>query len=498
MRENTPNERRRALKPYANKEGIGDIFAAMKEDREKRMYIRALCDMAAAPAAAAIIGGFVLADRELMTGLLSIEDPKLRKNTVELIGRAAPKEFAEELLDVLVAEETHYVIPSILLSLGNTKSEAVLEFLQSYRYPKDEPKHEQECRAALEKAISSLSMEAESVWPKLAEGDRILLACPSAAVTIRELQTLRIPSKPARGLSNCVMASGITDYKNIFEARTFYDASIYYGTSYDTTSAADVLRSREFAAFCKRIFGDKLKVRVDVQNFAEVEKRSLASWFASKLPRELGFVNSPSSYNFLIRLMSAKNEVHIMVTPSQRLDSRFAYKEASVPASIHPAAAAAVSYIALPYLKKNADIADPFCGSGTMLFERARHGYRSLTGMDISDEAMKAARTNERNARTGAHFLIKNAKTPYKSQYDEVICNLPFGLRVSTHDDNEALYSRFVDNLSTLLKEDGVALLFTHDKKLLAAVLDGKCRILQRHTFSCGGLNPDLFIVQRI
>ena len=354
MRESTPTERRRALKPYADKKGIGAIVSAMKEEKEKRMYIRALCDMAAAPAVAEIIKGFVLEDRELFVDLLSGADAKLRKNTVELIGRAAPVEMKEELLDTLVAEETLFVIPSIILSLGNSKSEEVLEFLQSYRYPKAEPKHAEECRSALEKAISALSQDAESVWPRINEKDMLLLSCPSAAVTVRELQALRITSKPMKGLSNCVSATGIANYKEIYEARTFYDASIYYKSAYDTAGAADILRTKEFADFCKRIFGDKLRVRIDVQDFPESEKRTVASWFASKLNRENGFINSPSSYNFLIRIMAAKNEVHVMLTPSSRLDARFSYKVESVPASIHPAAAAAVSYLALPYLKKNA------------------------------------------------------------------------------------------------------------------------------------------------
>ena len=497
MRESTPTERRRALKPYADKKGIGAIVSAMKEEKEKRMYIRALCDMAAAPAVAEIIKGFVLEDRKLFVDLLSGADAKLRKNTVELIGRAAPVEMKEELLDTLVAEETLFVIPSIILSLGNSKSEEVLEFLQSYRYPKAEPKHAEECRSALEKAISALSQDAESVWPRINEKDMLLLNCPSAAVTVRELQALRISSKPMKGLSNCVSATGIANYKEIYEARTFYDASIYYKSAYDTAGAADILRTKEFADFCKRIFGDKLRVRIDVQDFPESEKRTVASWFASKLNRENGFINSPSSYNFLIRIMAAKNEVHIMLTPSSRLDARFSYKVESVPASIHPAAAAAVSYLALPYLKKNAKIADPFCGSGTMLFERAKHGYQSLTGMDISQDALKAARANEKAARTGAHFLIKNAKTPFREQYDEIICNMPFGLRVSSHENNEDLYRQFADNLKTVLKPEGIAMLFTHDKKLMAAVIPDGYKILQRHTFSCGGLNPDLFIITK-
>ena len=496
MKEKTPTERRRALKAYANEEGVDKIFEAILEEKDKRVFVRTLCDMAASPNVADIVRKKLVVDRDSVSRLLRSEDPKLRKNLVELIGRAAPAEFKDELLDALIDEETYFVLPSIILSLGNTGSDEVLRFLETYRYPKAEPKHMDECRAALEKAKSALSISTDILWPEINAKDQILLSCPSAAVTVREFQDARIKAVPAKGLSNCVFVSDIQNYKNLFSMRTFYDASIYYNKCFDTLAAADMIGSSEFVEFCRRLFGDNLKVRVDLVGFPEAEKRSAASWFASKLPRDKGVVNSPSSYAFLIRIMEAKNEYHIMVTPSSRLDSRFSYKTESVPASINPAAAAAVAYLSIPYQKKDAEIADPFCGSGTMLFERARFPYMSLTGMDISEDAIKAAKINEKNARKGAHFIIKNAKAKFRSAYDEIICNMPFGLRVSSHDENEDLYKRFVDNLSSALKPDGTAFLFTHDKKLLSAVLPENYKVVLRHTFSCGGLNPDLFIIK--
>ncbi len=493
----TPTERRRALKPFVNEKDIAEIYQAMREDLEKRSYVRALCDMAAAPAAAEIIKKSVLPDKEGFLEILNAKDAKLRKNSVELIGRVAPKEFADEMLDMLINEEIYFVIPSILLSLGNTESEEVLNFLKAYKYPKmEEPKHARDCRDALEKAISSLSQNVESVWPVISAEDMILLDCPSAAVTVRELSGLKIRSVPAKGLSNCVFVKGVTDFKNLYKARTFYDASVYYKKCYDSNEAGEILASKDFADFCKSVFGEDLRVRVDVRGFMESEKREAAVYFTRKLSRENGFVNSPSSYNFLVRIMAAKNEIHVMLTASPRLDMRFAYKVANVPASINPAAAASVVLFAKPYTKRNAVIADPFCGSGTMLFERAKFGYASLLGMDISEDAIKASNANEKNARTGAHFIRKDATKPYREKFDEIISNMPFGLRVSSHENNEYLYTKFMNNLVTALKEDGVAILFTNDKKQLSAVIPSEFKVVERHTFSCGGLSPDCFIIK--
>ena len=90
-----------------------------------------------------------------------------------------------------------------------------------------------------------------------------------------------------------------------------------------------------------------------------------------------------------------------------------------------------------------------------MLFERAKYSYASLTGTDINSDALRAARQNERNAKTGAHFLIKNAGSPFRDKFDEVICNMPFGLRVGSHDENRSLYAAFLRNLTKMLKRRG-------------------------------------------
>ena len=62
---------------------------------------------------------------------------------------------------------------------------------------------------------------------------------------------------------------------------------------------------------------------------------------------------------------------------------------------------------------------------------------------------------------------------------------------------NEELYRRFLENLKKLLKRGGYAFLFTHDKRLLSGLIESSgMELVSKHTFSCGGLYPSMFIIK--
>lgn len=73
---------------------------------------------------------------------------------------------------------------------------------------------------------------------------------------------------------------------------------------------------------------------------------------------------------------------------------------------------------------------------------------------------------------------------------------MPFGLRVGSHDENRSLYAAFLRNLTKMLKKDGVAFLFTHEKKLLAELLPESMELADKCTFSAGGLHPSMFVLK--
>ena len=143
-------------------------------------------------------------------------------------------------------------------------------------------------------------------------------------------------------------------------------------------------------------------------------------------------------------------------------------------------------------------VLDPCCGSGTLLLERERLGRCGLlTGVDLSAAALDAARENAGSVRVQ---LIRKDFCNFvpKARYDEVYANLPFGIRVGSHDDNERLYRALIQKLKTLLTPDGVAGLYSTEHRLLCQLLSREpglrlCRVVR---CDAGGLSPWLFILR--
>lgn len=94
---------------------------------------------------------------------------------------------------------------------------------------------------------------------------------------------------------------------------------------------------------------------------------------------------------------------------------------------MQPALAAVLAELAKPYMKENARVLDPFCGVGTLLFERnyAVHAD-TLYGTDIFGPAIKAARENAATAGIPAHFINKDMRDfSHEYKFDEIITDMP-------------------------------------------------------------------------
>ena len=151
--------------------------------------------------------------------------------------------------------------------------------------------------------------------------------------------------------------------------------------SQDLKEVAKVLDSFGCAGLSYRIETGKLPI---TKRNDTIKKISLGLF-------AYGYTDNPSSYSFEIRPMP-DNKL-FAVFPDK---SRFTYRVATISASINPVIAACVMQLCKPYMKQNADVLDPFCGSATMLIERGiAKPTRSLVGVDISADAISAARLNQ-------------------------------------------------------------------------------------------------------
>jgi 23S rRNA G2445 N2-methylase RlmL len=145
-------------------------------------------------------------------------------------------------------------------------------------------------------------------------------------------------------------------------------------------------------------------------------------------------------------------------------------------------------------------ILDPFAGTGTMLIERSFYNQNLiLHGVDIYGEAVKFADENLKAAGVKAQMFksdILNFKPAEK--YDEIISNMPYGLRVSTHKENEMLYEGFLRRIPELLKDNGVLILLTADYTLLKDLArKNNLQKIDEFVIESGGLLPHLIILNK-
>ena len=498
--EESPRARKQALLALADNAGIGRMFHHLLAGQEARAILRALCDLSTDRACRERIAHYAKIHQEPFTALLFCDDPKLRKNMALLLGRLDASLYAPVLLRAVKEEQTDFVKPSILLALGNAKgSPEALLALQNFEIPSGEDKNLREQRIAKQKALASLSPKKEVARPIVMEKPvRVIASCPNTRITLSEFSALGYSCSAFDELDGHLMLENITKFPSLYAARTFYEAGVYFASFSSLQAAVNAAKTKVFLALIKNIYGTlNLGYRVDAHGeaFSEKERKAAAAQIVDALSAT-PLCNSPSAYDFEIRLLRGKRSIIVALYPGSRLDGRFYYRANAISASIHPAVAASCVHFISQYTKPSADVLDCFCGSGTMLFERAMLPYASLTGTDISAQALQAARGNERIAKTGAHFLIKNATKPFEQRYDEIITNRPFGLRVSSHKENLALYRAFLENLPGMLRPDGHAFLFTHEKKLLRELLSEKFDLVAHANFSAGGLYPTLFVLK--
>jgi len=154
------------------------------------------------------------------------------------------------------------------------------------------------------------------------------------------------------------------------------------------------------------------------------------------------------------------------------------YKQAHRPASLRPTLAAAMVALSEP---RPADrFCDPMCGGGTLLVERALKGpYKSLIGGDSTPDALRAAQLNLSAAgvlhdrRTPcALYMWDAAALPLRSgSVDVVTANLPFGVKVGSHESNRELYAHFFDQLERVVRPGGRIVLLTSEKELMRQCL---------------------------
>ncbi|MBO6061068.1 MAG: HEAT repeat domain-containing protein [Clostridia bacterium] len=439
---------------------------------------------------------------------ISAESPKLRRNAARLAGALKDEGALEPLTEALLSEQTRFVRPSQLLALGFIGGEKALAALENYSVPpaadETEIKHFNEETEALTLALRSLRPKQEHAFTGLKTEHKLELRAPDMLThqLETELEELGLKSFDIRRSS---LKTETADYPGLFEARCFTEALFPIAQCGPTEEEIAKKAAPALEALMREAHSGeppyRFRVELDTSSvLTPAERAAKVKAIAAKVENG-SLANAPSDYEVELRVEGNERSVRLYAKLYTYPDTRFAYREGSIPASMSPAVAAAVLRLASEYLSVNARVIDPCCGSGTFLIERGLMSpCASLTGVDIAHRAIDIARRNSELAGVNAKYTVNDIlRFECHRPYDELIANLPFGNRVGSHSSCEKLYSGLLQKLPQLVKKGGVAILYTMEFTLLKKLIreqGQRLTLLSQSRTEAGGLTPMIFILR--
>lgn len=426
----------------------------------------------------------IQAEPGLLTGLLAEEDPKVRKNAALLIGELGLKEAAEALFLSYQKESTLFVKSSYLSALGRLDASGYLDaykkrlsVLTGQTPAENEKKHIQEEIRELEKLITGIEGITKHRFTGLKEPADFLL---TGSRLLRE-----IILKEAGGVSPSVQRSikahpmgmlvhsgelipfaGLRTYRELLFPVSEKESIL----PQPVQAAQAVWDSGFYSLLCGWHDGEPpFYFRLELRCAWELDKKTaFAKRFCLQLEQLSGrrLINSTTDYEVEIRLIETREGT---LAPFFKLFTlpvkRFSYRKNVISSSIHPALAAALVQLALPYLKENAQIIDPFCGVGTMLIERdIRVPAREKYGIDLFGEAVSKARENTALAGQRINYINRDYfDFSHGYKFDEIITNMPLRGR-KTKEETDAFYASFFEKSREILAPQGIIILYSNEE----------------------------------
>ena len=450
--------------------------------------------------------------KEHFLNLIGDDDPKTRKNTYVFMGNYCDKNYTLDLIKCLKEEKVNYCISSLVLAIGNYNIKNLDEVMNKYlevlknRLNNNEilEVHYREIVNSISKVVSkSLNINSHE-FTGFNQEETIYLTCMPSLINATLSDVKKHYTSASKYKDGVVIKTN--NYENIFRIRTFYEALLMFGDCSNLnfeqvkTNILNFLNSDflfsthkgEDAFFYRIEFVSSVNKEEKVKTYNEINEMVLSA-FSQK------YINNPSNYEFEIRIIDNKGSYDIYYKLYTYKDNRYNYRQKDLPASINPTSAAIMLNEVSKYLNKDARVYDPFCGTSTFLIEKSYLKTSKLVGSDIDSKAIEYSKINSAKANVKISLYHENCLN-HNGVYDEIISNMPYGNRVGTHRDNEILYKRFINRLSYLLVDNGVAILLTTEISLMKKLLKNnrELKLLKEIYTETGGLNPHLFVIKKV
>lgn len=414
----------------------------------------------------------------ILQSLLGHEDAKVRKNAALLMGDLGFAVFLKPLMEAYEREEQLFVKSSYLKALKGMDYQEYLPVLKKRLEELIHTEITEENKKHIDEEVRELSglvVYEEGITTHTFTGYHK----KSEVILLTNRNHIHVTTEKLTGQDIKEMSAGVRfvteDIQALLDIRTYSEMMFLVpdmkSCDMDPVSAAVKIADSGFVSYLEERHKEKAPFyfRVEIKSKLELDKKSaFCKKFATELERRTNrqLINSASNYEIEIRLVqNREGKCNIMVKLYTIPDNRFTYRKESIPTSIKPVNAALLTELALPYMKEKARVLDPFCGVGTMLIERQKKiKADTMYGVDYNGIAIEKGRINAQEAGQIIHFVNKNCfDFEHEYLFDEVFTNMPFVTAGKSEEDIRDTYVRFFKNISSLLTDDAVIIMYTHN-----------------------------------
>lgn len=418
--------------------------------------------------------------------LLKNEEPKVRKNVVAIIGELELEELLSELFEAYLDEKTLFVRSDYVKAFKKLNVEQYVDTLKerlqsllTTKFSMEEEKHITEEIRVLTDVIGQYEKNPKHYFIGYDNAGQAVLTTNRfhPEVTLRQLEHCQ-----GKKIGGGVFIS-YEDIRDFMSVRTWqellFPLPLAKNMELDPQEIAHKILLGGILEFLdgKHLQGGSYRFRVEIRGKLELEERKLLMKKIStalEVKSKHRLINSVSDYEVEIRLLEGKTGgYHTYLKLYTIPDHRFFYRKNTLATSIQPVTAATIMELARSYLKENAQVLDPFCGTGTMLIERNfALSAHPLYGIDLYGKAIELGRENAKTARVLINFVNRDfAQFSHEYLFDEIVTNMPFVSGKQTEEEVENAYHLLFKKGTTHLKKNGIAIVYSQNPEIANRVL---------------------------
>ena len=161
-----------------------------------------------------------------------------------------------------------------------------------------------------------------------------------------------------------------------------------------------------------------------------------------------------------------------------------------------------IAYAMLRLTAPARSLLDPFCGSGTILLEAAdAFPGVALYGCDVNEEAVAGARKNAEAEGLSLDIRRVDARAlarSYSPDFDAVVTNPPYGLRVGKHLDYSRFYRHFLRQAHAVLAPEGRMALIAFKRRDFRRELDRSPFLPEEeYAVEIGDITPKIYLLRK-